>query len=298
MDGSAHSYAARSNAPGAELRRTDVTHTPLCPLELRRLATVPEYAEAVELQRITWGESFRDIVPAAILKITQRVGGVTAGAFDSAGQLIGFVYGLTGFYDRRLVHWSHMLAVRPEFRDRGVGRRLKEYQRELLITAGIEWMYWTVDPLVARNAHLNLNRLRAEVREYVPDMYGDTGSSLHAFGTDRFVLMWPVSSELPVGHCRLGDAPRPHSSHAEGALLNEMDDEALGVLLAAATRPCVVRVEIPSDIEVMAVGEARVWRKATRRVFVAALRGGYQVSGFCRASEGHCFYLLSSAVAH
>ena len=115
--------------------------------------------------------------------------------------MIGFVYGLTGFYDKRFVHWSHMLAVRPEVRDHGIGRRLKEYQRQLLVEAGIDWMYWTTDPLVARNAHLNLNRLCAKVREYVPDMYGDTGSILHSTGTDRFVLMWPVASELPALTC-------------------------------------------------------------------------------------------------
>ena len=101
------------------------------------------------------------------------------------------MFGITGVQEGQLVHWSHMLAVERAYRDHGLGRRLKECQRELLRELGVDTIYWTFDPLVARNAHLNLNRLGTTVREYVPDMYGDTGSPLHTFGTDRFVVAWP-----------------------------------------------------------------------------------------------------------
>ncbi|MGH7469984.1 MAG: GNAT family N-acetyltransferase [Longimicrobiales bacterium] len=284
MDWSSHSQAGLSGSP---IERAGTRDPREIPLELRRLDSVDEFTRAVALQRLTWGESFRDVVPAAILKVTQRVGGVTAGAFGPDGEMLGFVYGLTGFCDGKLAHWSHMLAVRPEYRDRGIGRRLKEYQRELLLAARIEWMYWTVDPLVARNAHLNVNRLHASVREYVPEMYGDTGSGLHAFGTDRFVMAWPLGngqesvravSELPS---------------ASTVVLNELDERGLATVLAALSRPQQVQIEIPPDIEMIGVGEARAWRAATRRAFLSALRAGYEVQGFRGAPDGRCFYALA-----
>ena len=42
--------------------------------------------------------------------------------------MLGFVFGMTGVQEGRLVHWSDLLAVRPEARDRGIGRRLKLFQ--------------------------------------------------------------------------------------------------------------------------------------------------------------------------
>jgi predicted GNAT superfamily acetyltransferase len=253
-------------------------------IELRRLEAHEEFAQAVELQRITWGAGFRDVVPAAILKVTQRVGGITAGAFSPHGELLGFVYGLTGFYDGRIAHWSHMLAVRPEYRDRGLGRKLKEYQRSELAAAGIEWIYWTVDPLIARNAHFNINRLRVCVHEYVPDMYGDTGSSLHAFGTDRFVVAWHAAGQTRT----TGAAAFDRKAIEESPILNLLDDAAL----ACALSQPLVRIEIPFDIEKLEIEQARAWRQSSRRGFVAALSNHYDVAGFTR-DEGRAFYLLT-----
>ncbi len=91
--------------------------------------------------------------------------------------------------------------MRPEARDHGIGRRLKLYQRSLVAELGVTQILWTFDPLVSRNAHLNLNALGARVTDYVPDMYGaDTGSALHqGIGTDRFVVAWEVSGEAGGG---------------------------------------------------------------------------------------------------
>jgi predicted GNAT superfamily acetyltransferase len=144
-----------------------------------------------------------------LLSVSQKVGGLVAGAFSDAGDLVGFVFGLTGLRGGRIVHWSHMLAVDPDYRDRGVGRRLKLYQRECLRAAGVDRMYWSFDPLVARNAHLNLNRLGVLVEDYVTDMYADTGSDLHAFGTDRFVASWPVAGALQSEYMIAGDDLEP-----------------------------------------------------------------------------------------
>ncbi len=244
-------------------------------IELHALKTHAELNACVALQRLTWGADYTDCVPASILKVSQLVGGVSAGAFTRDGRLIGFVYGLTGVRDGSLVHWSHMLAVLAEYRDHGVGRRLKEFQREVLRAGGVERIEWTFDPLVARNAHLNLNRLGASVDAYVPDMYGDTGSALHAFGTDRFIVSWPVEP-LPVAP--LAQLPE---SWRRAPLLD-----------GGEPRGPVVRIEIPRDVESMSVAEARVWRVATRAAFVRALDAGYRVSAFVSGSST-CSYILA-----
>jgi predicted GNAT superfamily acetyltransferase len=163
---------------------------------LRAFASRSDYDQAVTLQRDTWGQDFTECVPASILQISQKVGGVAAGAFDAANRLIGFVYGISGLRDGRPAHWSHMLAVYPEYRGRRLGTRLKALQRDLLLAEGIDVAYWTYDPLIAGNAHLNINLLGALPIEYVPDMYGsNTGSDLHSgLGTDRFVVEWNLAS--------------------------------------------------------------------------------------------------------
>jgi len=163
---------------------------------LRTLTTNAEYDEAVALQDEIWGAGFTDRVPASILRVAQKVGGVTAGAFDAQDRMLGFVFGLTGLRDGRPVHWSDMLAVREDARGKQLGEKLKTYQRDLVHAVGVETMFWTFDPLVARNAHFNLNRLGARIAEYIPNFYGsNTGSILHgALPTDRFVAEWQLTS--------------------------------------------------------------------------------------------------------
>lgn len=264
-----------SGAAAAQASRIGAAPAGSEEIELRALAKRAELEACVALQRATWGATYDDCVPASILKVSQIVGGVSAGAFVGE-RLVGFVYGLTGVREGRLVHWSHMLAVLPEYRNHGVGRRLKEYQRALLQDLGVERMEWTFDPLVARNAHLNLNRLGARVESYVPEMYGDTGSALHAFGTDRFIVSWPVSegarsrglAQLPETW-RLAPSAEDPSSAGSG----------------------VLRVEIPRDVESMDVSDARAWRGRTREAFVRTLGDGYHVAAFVPGTTS-CAYIL------
>jgi len=253
---------------------------------LRALRTHAEYAACVQLQRETWGQDYTDTVPASILKVSQMVGGVSAGAFTDDDELVGFVYGLTGLRDGRIMHWSHMLAVKPEYRDHGVGRRLKEYQREVLGRMGVEMIYWTFDPLVARNAHLNLTRLGAKVDEYVADMYGDTGSDLHAFGTDRFIVSWPVSN----GNVEPREVPRAWRA---APVAPKGTENGADELLARLRGVPLVRIEIPADVESMPVGEARAWRAATRPSFVWLLARGYRVAGFMTEGRRRSYYVLA-----
>ena len=113
---------------------------------IRDLNTLRDYADCVALQDETWGTGFSERVPTAILRVSQMIGGVAAGAFDESEKMVGFVFGMTGVRDRELVHWSDMLAVREELRGQGIGERLKQYQRDKVVALGVKSMLWTYDP--------------------------------------------------------------------------------------------------------------------------------------------------------
>jgi predicted GNAT superfamily acetyltransferase len=264
--------------------------------EIRPLRTHAEFEQCIRLQKDTWGETFSELVPIAILKVSPRIGGVTAGAFDPEGRLAGFVFGMTGVQEGRLVHWSDMLAVRPEARDTGLGSRLKEYQREAVRALGVEVICWTYDPLVAKNAYLNLCRLGARPTEYVPDMYGpDTDSELHrGLGTDRFVVAWEVERPAPPAGEGL-----PEERVLESPVVNPLDprgDPTFRQEIDHALEP-YLRVQIPADIQAVraeSAERAALWRRTTREAFLASLARGYRVVGFYRsrpAARG--YYVLS-----
>ena len=250
-------------------------------LHIRLLTGFDELEECVRLQKVTWGDELNELVPPAILMVTQKLGGIVAGCFDDAGEMVGFVYGLTGIRYGKPVHWSHMLAVLPSMRDRGVGARLKQYQREQVIKMGIETMLWTYDPLVARNAHLNLNRLGARVAEYVVDLYGESiGGANAAVSTDRFILEW----HLAQGNNGSGEPSDP------GPVLTFTPDSAETEL----RRDAIIQIEIPADIEGMRErGESgeEAWRASTRRAFLHYLAADYDVLGI-RSSGDRRFYVL------
>jgi predicted GNAT superfamily acetyltransferase len=267
---------------------------------LRSFAAGDDYAQCIELQRETWGHDFTEVVPASMLMITQKVGGVAAGAFDPGGRLLGFIYGLSGIRHGRPAHWSHMLAVREGAQGVGLGTRLKLFQRELLLEIGIDVVYWTYDPLVARNAHLNINRLGALPTEYVPSMYGgDTRSELHSgLGTDRFIVEWHLRD--PRVDEAIADrlVPDPRSLASDVPVVNEdwMRRSAEIPPGGAPERPAV-RIEVPSDIMAVkaeSTDRASQWRDVTRRAFLAHLAAGYRVRGFAREPKtDRCFYLLA-----
>jgi chorismate synthase len=252
-------------------------------IEIRALHSDADLQRCVELQRATWGADYDDIVPPSVLKVAQKVGGVAAGAFDESGRMVGFVFGMAGVRDGRIIHWSDMLAVRAEARDHGVGQRLKEFQRNAARASGATTMYWTYDPLVARNAHMNFNRLGVMVDEYVEDMYGASESDLHrGLGTDRFIVAWSLDDDRRAGNEKtaISDAPVMN--------VNARTPTAAELLAFGASRPTALRVEIPLDIVAVrdaAPSEAVQWRASTRQAFQWALANGYSVERFVRDAE-------------
>jgi predicted GNAT superfamily acetyltransferase len=264
---------------------------------IRPLESNDDFLQCVALQHETWGADFREGVPPSILLCTQKVGGVAAGAFDADGRLVGFVFGLSGVRGGRLAHWSDMLAVREDVRRLGIGVRLKGYQRQQLLEHGIEVAYWTYDPLMSSNAHVNINRLGARPVEYVPDMYGDTtGSPLHAgLATDRFVVEWQLRD--PRVEAALAGTPPAESAAAGTPIVNTelVGGIAVPRALELPLSP-TVRVEIPEEIQRVkheSIETARAWSESTRRACLHYMECGYQVLGFQRDLEaGRCFYVL------
>jgi len=271
-------------------------------VDIRPLRTQEELLACVELQRATWGDEFSDVVPASVLKVSQRVGGVAAGAFDANGRLLGFVFGLTGVEGGRVVHWSDMLAVRADARDLGLGRQLKEYQRDAVRALGGTVIYWTYDPLVARNAHLNFNKLGVRVTEYVEDMYGETDSELHrGLGTDRFVVAWPVArheSESLAAESRRITSDRAGARRAPVLNADRADGSVPDLTSVEQTRPRYVRVTVPRDIIAVRSRSpelAHRWRLSTRRAFQWAMARGYTVRGVYADDDGEwSWYVLTS----
>lgn len=275
-------------------------------MEIRPLEAWDELTACEALQREVWGEGFGDVIPASLLKVVREIEGVVSGAFEPEDGLVGFVFGLTGTRDGRPVHWSHMLAVREGYRGRGLGRRLKEHQRRLLLEAGIGEALWTFDPLVARNAHFNLNRLGARVVDYAPQMYGRTGSRLHeGLGTDRFVVAWDLEAYDPEERDDAAGRPRPPAGRprAAGGPARSPDGLPVGGASDAGAfpraddggdLPPVVRVEIPSDVHAVRdedPDEAARWRERTREAFLSGLDAGYRITGFVPGPD-RGFYVL------
>jgi predicted GNAT superfamily acetyltransferase len=162
-------------------------------IEIRSCSTLPEYKECVRLELLTWGVDIT--VPSAIFVVAQHTGGQIIGAF-SDGKMIGFTLAMAGMRGTEIFLHSHMTAVLPDYRDKGVGRRLKLFQRQDALKRGIRLVEWTFDPLELKNAHFNLVRLGAVARRLIPNCYGVTESPLHAgLPTDRLVAEWWLDSD-------------------------------------------------------------------------------------------------------
>lgn len=256
-------------------------------LHIRPFATHEDRAQCVELQRLTWGADFTEKVPAAMLIVAQELGGVTAGAFADDGRLLGFVFGVTGLRHGKLAHWSDMLAVHPDARGQHLGQRLKDHQRDHCRKLGVETIFWTFDPLVSKNAHLNLNRMGARVDEFVPAMYGEgTNSPLQGdMPTDRFIVSWAVDPT---------QAATPLAALPPNLPLAVNGEAAEGKLVDARN----VGVRVPRDISATVAQDlalARRFRAATRRAFNHYLARGYHVRGFVADADGGTYLLTRRA---
>ena len=179
-------------------------------IEIRKIDSIPDMEACVQLQQAVWRFRDLDVVPRRMFAVANAVGGQVLGAW-AADKLIGYALAIPGLRDGRTYFHSHMLAVAPEYRNRGVGKMLKLAQREDALARGIELIEWTFDPLEVKNAFFNIEKLGAIVRRYTPDFYGASTSPLHGnLPTDRLHAEW----WLDTGRVRAliaGDDPPKYS---------------------------------------------------------------------------------------
>lgn len=264
-------------------------------ITIRPLESLANFQACVAVQNAVWGPSFGEAVPVSLLQVATYLGGLAIGAFNDEGALLGFVFGLTGVQAGRAVHWSHLLGVVAAARNLGLGRLLKEHQRVELARAGIDEMRWTFDPLIAKNAHLNLNLLGARVVRYAPDMYGTTSSPMHhGLATDRLVVACATTRAF---------APDTHFPAPAGVMdepLLTLEPQAGDIVVdrdGGGTAESRIRLEIPTDFQqLMAQFPARAaaWHAAVRTHFLWSIDRGYEVVGLRRDPiASRSFYVLA-----
>lgn len=261
---------------------------------IRPCASVAELDQCVALQQATWGYPDVEVVPRNIYVLAQALGGHVLAAWDEQGALAGFAMAIaahepglpsgTGWMQPvghsqgpggsssapiPYLH-SHMLAVLPKYQNCGLGVALKLAQRKDALQRGIRHMRWTFDPLMAKNAFFNLQRLGATAHTYIPDFYGRLGSALQGgLPSDRLMAEWPLEGERTQAAIERRIV-RPHRIAMRIPLPGEM----------ASWKAKGMRAE------------AEAAQRAIRTSFEAAFEIGLVVDGFLLAPDGAGEYLL------
>lgn len=164
-------------------------------IRIDSLTEFDQFDRCVELQDTVWGYEPADRMTQKVFLLASRIGGQVLGAYDG-DKLAGYAMSLPGVRNGHAYLHSHHLGVLPEYRNAGVGRRLKLAQRDDALARGFALMEWTFDPLEIRNAHLNIARLGAIVRRYKRDFYGPSSSPLQGgLPTDRVYAEWWLRSK-------------------------------------------------------------------------------------------------------
>lgn len=159
------------------------------------------------LQKEVWNFSDAELVPLRMFVVADKVGGQVIGAFESS-EMVGFALSVPGTRTGHIYLHSHMLAVRKEYRNAGLGRRMKLMQRDDALARGIELIEWTFDPLEIKNAYLNIEKLGAIARRYNINQYGITSSPLQGgLPSDRLIAEWWLKSKRV--ECLLAEGKNP-----------------------------------------------------------------------------------------
>jgi predicted GNAT superfamily acetyltransferase len=238
-------------------------------IEIRQLTQNPEFADAVSLQKQIWGFDDIDLLPVRLFVTASKIGGHSFGAYDG-DKMVGFCVAIPGIKKgaKSYLH-SHMLGVTKEYRDAGLGRKLKLAQRVDAIRQGLDLIEWTFDPLEIKNAFFNIERLGAIVRRFVLNQYGTTSSPLNAgLPTDRCTAEWWLENERVEALLAGREMPR---------------------------REVVGRISITNDIYKIKATDFEQAREIQKRVadqFLEYFAKDLAVTGFERSAENGT-YLLS-----
>ena len=164
---------------------------------IRECTTIEEFDRCVALQREAFGLPDLELSPRRHLIVSRQAGGWTLGAFV-ADRMVGFVHHLAAVRGKdEIFGYSHVMAVAKDYQNKGVGARLKWAQREKALREGRKLIKWTWEPMLARNAHFNLNRLGATVDTYFDDFYGVDYGADERLGlpSDRLSATWNIDSD-------------------------------------------------------------------------------------------------------
>jgi predicted GNAT superfamily acetyltransferase len=249
-------------------------------IRIAALKTIAEFERCIEVQAAVWGYSDGDLVPRRVFVVADRIGGQVIGALDG-DVVVGFAMSLPGFRGGKAYLHSHMLAVLPEYRDAGLGRRLKLAQRDDALARGIDLMEWTFDPLEIKNAHLNIARLGAIARRYERDCYGPSTSPLQGgLATDRLVAEWWLRS-MRVRRTLGAEAAEPGISAVENV---EISDRILVPRFVNDWK------QNPEERKLAESLQTRI-----RLAFELAFARGLVITGYVRSPEGDGFFLFQPA---
>lgn len=238
-------------------------------LEIRECVGVNEFIECVQIQREVFSLPETELSPVRHFVVTKNAGGFALGAFDG-DRLAGFVLSVPAFLRGEKAFYSHMTGVRQEYQSHGVGAKLKWAQRTRALAEGVKYIKWTFEPVKARNAYFNLEKLGALVREYKPNFYGTDYATSKKIGlaSDRLFAEW----------------------HLESAKVEAL---ASGFQFAEKREPSVT-IEIVNDWLGMvdsSPNEALAEQTHIRGKFEAAFRKGLSVRGFRRQGVRPAFLL-------
>lgn len=269
---------------------------------IKVIESIDEMHRVEELERMVWQDSETDIVPAHLMNSAVHNGGVLLGAYIDE-ELAGFVFGFSGFYSTpdgpRLKHYSSMLGVRPEYRDQGLGFALKRAQWQLVRHQGIDRITWTYDPLLSRNAWLNITRLGAVCNTYLRNFYGEMRDTLNqGLPTDRFEVDWWVNSHRVnrrLSRRRRNDLTLVHYLSGGSLIVNPAETDEEGLLhpnhsftLPSSKEQVFLLVEIPADFQALKsvnINLALEWRMHTRTLFENLFENGYLVTDFVQSTN-------------
>lgn len=206
----------------------------------------------------TWAMDAGTEITPNLLQAMIHSGAYLSGAFVD-GECVGAAFAFPATTGGLHLH-SHMTAVLDSFRDKGIGHALKVDQYKWAKQNNYKEITWTFDPLVARNAKLNVLKLGVDISAYYPNFYGDMPDELNAGDeSDR------VMASLKV----VGDAPTPRTA-------------------ISAPEKSAVLIAIPDDIVAIRgkdLAENLRWRRSVRDEFVSALARGGKVIGFSANNE-------------
>jgi predicted GNAT superfamily acetyltransferase len=237
---------------------------------IRPCEGIEELRACVEMQKEVWNFSDLDLVPLRLFVVAEKIGGQVIGAFDS-GAMVGFVMALPATRAGQPYLHSHMLAVRENYRNLGLGRKLKLAQREDGLERGFELIEWTFDPLEIKNANLNIERLGAIARRYTINQYGISSSPLQGgLPTDRLIAEWWLKSK------------RVETVLATGSRPEFRREKTIAV-------PVGVYEWKASESD---RGKARDLQSRNREEFLSAFDAGLAVLGYDRDLQGNGTFLL------